>query len=150
MITYGLSAPPVHSPNSPNSPNFPNQPTLHHYRSLEHFGHISATFPTIFPFFCSTEQRKCISRYHWVSSSIRESLRETSSATFRHRPFPPCFRPTIRRKPAQEANVGDHEVVIGFVPLLGWSPHSDVADKALINLSCKYVIEPRLPLSRVC
>ena len=33
--------------------------------------------------FCSIEPRKCISRYHWVSSSICESLHETSiSATF--------------------------------------------------------------------
>ena len=55
----------------------------------------------------------------------------------------------IGRKPAQDENVGDHKVVIGFVPLLWWSPHCDVAHKAPINLSCKYVIKPRLPLSRV-
>ena len=54
---------------------------LHHQRSLEHFGHISATFPTVFPFFCSVEQRKCISRCHRVPSSICESFRETSSST---------------------------------------------------------------------
>ena len=51
---------------------------------------------------------------------------------------PAGFRPTIRAKPAQAANVGDYEVVIGFVPLLWWSPYcGDVEDKALINLSCK-------------
>ena len=60
-----------------------SQPSLYHHCSLEHFGHISATFATIFRFFCSIEQRKFISPYHWVSSSICESLRETpSSATF--------------------------------------------------------------------
>ena len=53
-----------------------------------HFGLISATFSTIVSFSCSIEQRKCISRYHWVSSSICESLSETSlSATFQHDPY---------------------------------------------------------------
>ena len=39
----------------------------------------------------------------------------------------------IRCKPAQEANVGDHEVVIGFVPLLWWTLDGDVAAKAPIS-----------------
>ena len=73
----------LHKGCEPHLLTLPTLPTLHHHRSLEHFGHISATFPTIFPFFCSIEQRKCISRYNWVSPSICESLRETSSsATF--------------------------------------------------------------------
>ena len=73
VIAQGLWAPPAHSP---------NLPSLHHHRSLEHFDHIIATFPAISPVLCSIEQRKCISRYHWVLSSICESLLETSlSAT---------------------------------------------------------------------
>ena len=38
MIAHGLWAPPAHSP---------NLPSLCHHHSLEHFSHISATFPTI-------------------------------------------------------------------------------------------------------
>ena len=64
--------------------------------------------------------------------------------------FPCGFRLTIRRKPAQVPNVGDHEVLIRFVPLVWWSPHCGVAAKAPITLTPKNVIEPRLPLPRVC
>ena len=41
VIAQGLWAPPAHSP------NIISQPSLHHPRSLEHCGHIGATFPTI-------------------------------------------------------------------------------------------------------
>ena len=75
-----------------------NQPSLHHHRSLEHFGHISATFPTIFSFFCRIEQRKCISRYHWVSSSICESLRDTSSSATFQQVMSLGFMGTINRR----------------------------------------------------
>ena len=72
--------------------------------------------------------------------SLLRSVRRPWSAINRCRSidgFPlPVFVLRFDRKPAQEANVSDHEVVIGFVPLLWWSPHCDVADKAPINLSC--------------
>ena len=93
VITQGLWAPPAHSPNSPYSPN----PSTTN-RSLDHFGHISATFPTIFPFFCSIEQRKCISRYHWVSSFICDSLRETSSSATFQQVMSLVFKGTINRR----------------------------------------------------
>ena len=80
VITSGDCARIVNPTCSPSQPNFSPPPPLS-WALRPHKRHVSNH-----PFFCSIEQPKCISRYQWVSSSICESLRETSSfATFQQR-----------------------------------------------------------------
>ena len=128
MIAQELCAPLAHSPYSPNSPDSPDSPdspnqlpTTTALLSI-YFGHISATFPTIFPVFCSIEQRKCISRYHGVSSSICESLRGTSSsATFQHMGNPlKCD--TVRRYSVANTPAIRYDVVSNLGRQYTWEP----------------------------
>ena len=101
VITQGLWAPLAHFPNSPNSPN---QPSLHNHRSLEHFGHISGTFPTIsFLLFYWTTQG-----YLTISLSVIIHLRISSrDIIISH--IPTGYEPRLQ---------GQHQSIFKFVRII--------------------------------